>query len=64
MTHNFCTKEQTISENNLNTPHVCVTFGEIQEENTQSTSKKFFHFTKVFLEVEILSNEKGQTRKA
>ena len=42
----FCTKEQTISESNLNIPHVCVTFGEIQEENTKSTSKKFFHFTK------------------
>jgi len=42
MTHNFCTKEQTIIENNLNTPHVCITFGEIQEENNESTSKKNF----------------------
>jgi len=46
MTQNFFTKEQTIGENNLSTPHVCVTFGEIQEHNTQSTSKNFFHFTK------------------
>jgi len=63
MTHNFCRKEQTISEKNLNTPHVCVTFGEIQKSEHSKHFKEFFFppLTKVFLEVEILSNEKGQS---
>jgi len=50
-----------ISKNNLNTPHICITFGEIQEKNTKELQRNFSTSQKVFLAVEILSNEKGQS---
>jgi len=60
MTHNFCTKEQTISENKLEKKKKSK-LSHLYQDHSKHSKKKILPLAKVSLVDEKLSSEKGQS---